>query len=267
MEQIINNAKVFWKTTVVPVLEYLYIHFYICMSLVLDNLGQHTILNKYLKFKEKTVDMDILETKYTESNISFCNNIKDIQLGENVLIVPGLIRNSQLETLAKNNIKCNFVIQSESELSFESENIDVEKELTDKKFDVIIVGPHLINNSIEDAVKTYNDYLTEDGSLYYETLLYYPNDNTIKQPLVLKDTFTFGSITNDTLIPSFIEVASNPFKIVDINEIGRFINKDYYNFANSFFDDHKDIYGLLMRINMYAKHYKYPLMFVRMKIN
>jgi len=270
MEQIINNAKVFWTTTFVPFLEYLYIHFFICISLVLDNLGQHAILNKYLKFKEKAVDLDSLITKYTESNISFCRNIKDIQLGENVLIVPGLIRNSQIENLAKNNINCNFVIQSQSELNFESENIDVENELSDKKFDVIIIGPHLVNDSFEDDIKTYKKFLAENGSLYYEMLMYYPNDNTIKEPLPLKNTFTFGNImqsNNNTLIPSFIEVASNPFKIVDINESHRFINKEYEKFTNSFFDENKDIYDLLMKIKMYVKHYKYPIMFVRMKIN
>ena len=267
MEQIVNDLQVFWNGTLVPFFEYIYIHFFICMSLVLDNLGQHPNLNKYFKFKEKVVDMDTLTTKYTESNLSFCNNIKDIHLGENVLIIPGLISQNQIEELAKNNDKSIFIIKSQSELNFESENIDVENDLSDKKFDVIIIGPQLINNSLEDAIKIYKNYLTESGSLYYETLMYYPNDNAIKQPLILKDTFTFGSITNNILIPSFIEVASYPFKIVDINELHTYINNDFNNFTNSFFDKHKDIYDVLMKIKIYAKHYKHQLMFVRMKIN
>lgn len=268
MDQITYKAKKFYEKHVVPFIEYIYIHFFICLSLVLDNLGKHEIIDKYLNFSEKNINIDELETKYNESELSFCNNINDIQMGDNVLIIPGLINQNQIEELAINNNKSIFLIQSEEKIKFKNENIDLVETLGDRKFDVIIIGPHLINFNLDEYVTRYQDNLNVNGSMYFETLMYYPNNNTIKEPLYLKNTFTFGSHVNSktVCIPSFIEVASYPYKIVDINNLKEYMNKDYDNFTNSFFKNDKDIYSLLMRIKMYAKHYKHHLMFIRFKI-
>ncbi len=267
MGQFGDRVNYFYTNKVAPFLKYINIHFLICCSLMLDNLGKYDVFSQYLPSKKGELNVEKLEKSYQKSKLSFSNGISDLELGRNVYILPGLIKDNELEFLAIKNNRHNFFINGVNK-TFQSENIEVIEELNDKKFDTIIIGPHFDNRNskINETVDTYRNNLTDDGSLYYETLMYYPNDNKVKESLQINKTFTFENFSN-TVIPSFIEVASNPYKIVDINDLYRYINKDYVKFTNSFFDNDRDIYKFLMTVKMYAKNYRHPLMFVRMKIN
>ena len=199
---------------------------YICAFL--DRMNCYNYFNKFFNFKvfyprtqtNYTINLDALYESYINYTNEHEFNIAD-GLNENdkeVLIIPGLIRPSELLNLITSNNHIHFYAYSTNKLFMERikdyniKNIDT---LEGRHFDTIIVGKHLCKSGYKFVIDSYKPYLNTNGKLIFQTLMFHPSSNTVSKQIDLNNTLTFKKYIRNNkelanyIIPSFMDVISN----------------------------------------------------------
>jgi len=199
---------------------------YICAFM--DRMNCYNYFNKFFNFKvcfpgtqnNYTINLDALYESYINLTYEPEFNIADglNETDKEVLIIPGLIRPSELLNLITNNNHIKFYIYSNNKGFMERikdyaiETIDT---LEDRQFDTIIVGTHLCKSGYKDVIDGYKPYLNTNGKLIFQTLMFYPSSEPDAGHLDLNNTLTFKKYMLNNkeianyIIPSFMDVISN----------------------------------------------------------
>lgn len=167
-----------------------------------------------------TINLDALYESYINTTNDPKFNIAEAlnETDKDVLLIPGLMRPSELLNLITINKHIKFYIYSNNTVFMErikEYNIETIDTLDDRQFDTIIVGAHLCKSGYKDVIDGYKTYLNTNGKLIFQTLMFHPSSDPDAGHLDLNNTLTFKKYMLNNkeianyIIPSFMDVISN----------------------------------------------------------